>query len=163
MLSGEFSQLLEDVEGESIRLWLSAALRTFQSGRDPSQWDAANVNPLPDPTSATSAAAEGKVPQPSAAISRPPYQLRSPNKCRFRDVDEFPLTFSFGFSVIGTQADQDRLDEEVRQQARESLTQSWKDKLSVISLIVRLISSFPPPVPSPCTSISRIIDSRVSC
>ena len=41
------------------------------------------------------------------------------------------------FLCLGTQDDQDHLDEEARHQARESLTQSWKDRLSVISLIVR--------------------------
>ena len=39
----------------------------------------------------------------------------------------------------GTQVDQDHLDEEARHQARESLIQSWKDRLSAMSLIVCLL------------------------
>ena len=67
----------------------------------------------------------------------------------------FHLFLCHFFFVIGTQDDQDHLDEETRHQARESLTQSWKDRLSVISLIVRSTLPF-------SHSKSRPIDLRVS-
>jgi len=51
---------------------------------------------------------------------------------------DLPQTSYFNFlrpSGKWTQADQDSYDEEVRHQAREALIQSWKDRLSAISLI----------------------------
>jgi len=73
-----------------------------------------NVNALQDVTPVTPGADEG-VPQTAVDLSQAPYHLRA----------------SSGW----TQTDQDNYDEEARHQARESLIQSWKDRLSGISLI----------------------------
>lgn len=86
-----------------------SVLHGFRSRKDPSQWSTPSGNPLSDVTPA-----DGKVTQTSINFPQSSH-IRPPSKW--------------------TQADQDSFDEEVRHQARESLTQSWKDRLSAISLI----------------------------
>jgi len=78
------------------------------------------VNPLPEATPVTPAA-DGKVPQTTVDFSQATYHLRPSTKW--------------------TQVDQDNYDEEARHQAREAFTQSWKDRLSAISLITTFFAA----------------------
>ena len=114
---------------------LFAVFRGFQSTGDSSRWNTvgpsnplSNITPVPP-------SAEGKAPQ--TTLSQASYQFRPSSKCKFADERRWFFILIFFFFILGTQADQDSYDEEARHQARESLTQSWKDRLSAISLIVR--------------------------
>ncbi|KAF9784114.1 hypothetical protein BJ322DRAFT_1125639 [Thelephora terrestris] len=84
-------------------------LRGFRGIRNPTRWGPASVDPLAD------IPPEGKVPDAAVHLSQASYHLRP--------------------SSQWTQDDQDHFDEEARHQARENLIQSWKDRLSAISLI----------------------------
>ncbi|KAF9646171.1 hypothetical protein BDM02DRAFT_3172063 [Thelephora ganbajun] len=93
---------------------LNLILRGFRSAVDPNRWSTASVNPLQNVTPITPAA-DTKIPQTTLDLSQTSYHLRP--------------------SSHWSQVDQDNYDEEARHQARESLIQSWKDRLSGISLI----------------------------
>jgi len=98
-------------------------IRGFRSSRDPRQWSTASVNPLQNVTPITPVP-DTKVPQITVDTVNPlqtPFHIRTSSKW--------------------TQADQDSYDEEARHQARESLTQSWKDRLSAISLITTFFAA----------------------
>jgi len=96
------------------------SLRGFQNIKAPGRWSTASVNPLPNTTPVTPAG-DGKVSQTTVDLSQASYHLRPSSKW--------------------SQVDQDNYDEEARHQARESLTQSWKDRLSAISLITTFFAA----------------------